>query len=72
MVVSSGYLRLLVFLPAILSLAYASSNLAFHMMYSAYKLNKQGDDTIYSLEVLLSQFGTIVYVQFMSIVYVRF
>ena len=44
MVVSSGYLRLLVFLPAILSLAYASSNLAFHMMYSAYKLNKQGDN----------------------------
>ena len=43
-VVSSGYLRLLIFLPAILIPACASSNLAFHMMYSAYKLNKQGDD----------------------------
>ena len=37
-VVSSAYLRLLVFLPAILIPACASSSLAFHMMYSAYKL----------------------------------
>ena len=43
-VVSSAYLRLLVFLPAILILAYASSSPAFLMMYSAYKLNKQGDN----------------------------
>ena len=42
-VVSSAYLRLLIFLPAILIPASASSNLAFLMMYSAYKLNKQGD-----------------------------
>ena len=42
-VVSSAYLRLLIFFPAILIPAYASSSLAFHMMYSAYKLNKQGD-----------------------------
>ena len=42
-VVSSAYLRLLIFLLAILIPAYASSNLTFHMMYSAYKLNKQGD-----------------------------
>ena len=41
-VVSSAYLRLLLFLLAILILAWASSSLAFHMMYSAYKLNKQG------------------------------
>ena len=34
-VVSSTYLRLLVFLPAVLIPAYASSSLAFHMMYSA-------------------------------------
>ena len=40
-VVSSAYLRLLVFLPVILIPAYASSGLAFLMMYSAYKLNKQ-------------------------------
>ena len=33
-VVSSAYLRLLIFLPAILILAYASSSLAFYMMYS--------------------------------------
>ena len=43
-VVSSAYLRLLIFLPAILIPACASSNLAFRMMYSAYKLNKQGDN----------------------------
>ena len=41
-VVSSAYLRLLIFLPAILIPAYASSSQAFLMMYSAYKLNKQG------------------------------
>ena len=43
-VVSSAYLRLLIFLLAILIPACASSILAFHMMYSAYKLNKQGDN----------------------------
>ena len=43
-VVSSVYLRLLVFLPAILIPACASSNLAFHMRYFAYKLNNQGDN----------------------------
>ena len=43
-VVSSAYLRLLVFLPAILIPAYASSSPVFRMMYSAYKLNKQGDN----------------------------
>ena len=43
-VVSSAYLRLLIFLPAILIPAYALSSLAFHMMYSAYTLNKQGDN----------------------------
>ena len=32
------------FLLAILIPACASSSLAFHMMYSAYKLNKQGDN----------------------------
>ena len=42
-VVSSAYLRLLIFLPAILTLACASSSPAFLMMYSAYKLNKQDD-----------------------------
>ena len=36
--VSSTYLRLLIFLLAILSPAYALSSLAFHMMYCAYKL----------------------------------
>ena len=34
-VVSSAYLRLLIFLPAILILACTSSSPAFHMMYSA-------------------------------------
>ena len=43
-VVSSTYLKLLVFLPAILIPACVSSSPACHMMYSAYKLNKQGDN----------------------------
>ena len=43
-VVSSAYLRLLIFLLAILIPACASSSPAFQMMYSAYKLNKQGDN----------------------------
>ena len=43
-VVSSAYLRLLIFLPTIMIPACASSSLAFHKMYSAYKLNKQGDN----------------------------
>ena len=42
-VVSFAYLRLLIFLPAILIPACASVSLAFHLMFSAYKLNKQGD-----------------------------
>ena len=43
-VVSSAYLRLLIFLLAILIPACASSSQAFLMMYSSYKLNKQGDN----------------------------
>ena len=43
-VVSSAHLRLLIFLPSILIPACASSSPAFLMMYSAYKLNKQGDN----------------------------
>jgi len=45
MVVSFAYLRLLILLPAILIPACASSSPAFCMMYSALKLNKQGDNT---------------------------
>ena len=41
---SSAYLRSLIFLPAILIPACASCSPAFLMMYSAYKLNKQGDN----------------------------
>ena len=43
-VVSSAYQRLLIFLPAILILACASYNPEFLMIYSACKLNKQGDN----------------------------
>ena len=43
-VVSSAYLRLLIFLPAILIPACASCSPAFCMMYSAQKLNNQGDN----------------------------
>ena len=42
--VSSACLRLLIFLLATLISACDSSSLPFHMMYSAYKLNKQGDN----------------------------
>ena len=59
-VVSSAYLRLLIFLLVILITACASSSPAFLMMYSAYKLNKQVPikprlswDTILSLANLL-------------------
>ena len=41
-VISSAYLRLLIFLPTILIPAYASSSPAFRTMHSAYKLNEQG------------------------------
>ena len=41
--VSSAYLRLLIFLPAILIPAYASSGPAFRIMYYAYRLNKECD-----------------------------
>ena len=53
---SSAYLRLLIFLQAILISAYASSSPAFHMMCSAYKLNNRM--TIYSLDIILSRLGT--------------
>ena len=43
-VVSSTYLRLSLFLPPILIPARNSSRLAFLMMCSAYRLNKQGDN----------------------------
>ena len=43
-VVSSAYVLLLIFLSWILIPACASSSPAFLMMYSAYKLNKQGDN----------------------------
>ena len=55
-VVSYAYLKLLIFLPEILIPVCASCSPAFLMMYSAYKLNKQGE--MYSLDILLSQFGT--------------
>ena len=43
-VVSSAYLKLFIFPPAILIPACASSSPAFLMMYSAYKLNKEGNN----------------------------
>ena len=41
---SSAYLRLLIFLPAIFIPTCASSSPPFCLMYSAHKLNKQGDN----------------------------
>ena len=52
-VVSSAYLRLLIFLPATLISACVSSSPAFRMMYSAYKLNKQGDNMRINLIVFM-------------------
>ena len=43
-VVLSAYQELLVFLLAVSIPACVSSSLVFHMMYSTYKLNKQGDN----------------------------
>ena len=61
-VVSSAYLRLLIFLSAILIPACASFSLTFCIMYSAYKLNKQGD----ILVIILSHFwiSQLLHVQF--------
>ena len=42
--VSSAYMNLLIFLLEILIPSCDSYNLTFPMMYSAYKLNKQGDN----------------------------
>ena len=53
-VVSSAYLRLLIFLPAVLIPPCASTSPVFHMMYSVYKLNKQGNN----IYLLLLKFGT--------------
>ena len=56
-VVSSAYLRFLVFLLAIVIPACASSTLAFHKIYSDISyINRV---TILSLDILLSQFGII-------------
>ena len=46
---SSAYLRLLIFPPAIFITACASSSPAFHMMYSAYILNKQSDNILFPI-----------------------
>ena len=53
-VVSFTYLKLLIVLLAILILVCNSSSLEFHMMCSAYKLNKYIDSN--SLVILFSQF----------------
>ena len=55
-VMSPAYVRLLIFLLTILIPAYVSSSPVFLMMYSTYKVNKQV--TIYSLDILLSWFGS--------------
>ena len=55
-VVSTAYMRLLIFLPAILIIACYLFSLSFHTMYSAYKLNKQGDNI--QPWILLSQLWT--------------
>ena len=56
--VSSAYLRLLILLLAILIPACASSSPVFLMMYSVYKLNKQGDNQYTAFMYSFSYFGT--------------
>ena len=53
-VVSSANLKLLIYLLTILIPACDSSNPGFYIMYSAYKLNKQGDNI--QVDILFSQF----------------
>ena len=53
-VVSSPYLRWLIFVPAILIPACDSFSLEFHLMHSAYKLNKHGGNIQFSSVQLLS------------------
>ena len=55
-VVWSAYLRLLIFLLAVLIAACDSTSLVFHMMYSAYMLNAQGNNM--QPWLILSQFWT--------------
>ena len=55
-VLSSAYLRMLIFLQAVLIPACKSSSSALHMMYSACKLNKHGAN--FSLGIFLSQIWT--------------
>ena len=55
-VVSPAYLKLLIFLPAILIPACASFSPAFHMMY--LHISYISRVTIYSLDILLFLFGT--------------
>ena len=52
-VLSSAYLWLLIFLLAILIPGCVSSSPAFHMMYSACKFNKKGDNILVTLDILL-------------------
>ena len=64
--VSSVYLRLLVFLPAILIPACDLSSLAFHMIYSVCKLNMQGENIQPWCIVFPSWNQSIVHSQLMS------
>ena len=57
-VVSSAFLRLLIFLLEVLIPACNSSSSACFMMCSAYKLNKQDNNNKKSLVILLSQSWT--------------
>ena len=56
-VVSSAYLRLLIFLPAVLIPACISSSPAFLMMYSAYKLNKQTSAELWKTRSIVLEKG---------------
>ena len=62
-VASSAYLRLLILLLEVLILPCNSSSLALHMIYSEYKLNKQGDNIqpfpIWSQSVVPCQVQTV-------------
>ena len=62
-VVSSAYLRLLIFLLEILISSCASSSPVFHKMYHAYKLNKQSEN-IQPWRTPFPIWNSVVHVQF--------
>ena len=63
---SSAYLSLLLFLLAFLIPACDSSGLAFCMIHSAYKLDKQGDNSLFQMQEMLAYFHSMLFIHALS------